>query len=90
MPSRVHPQAAQQGRPVRVFIMVWRGLRHLRIVAGLLGAGSNQLTDVLREWNDVLQHSSLGRGQPSNENEGKDGDAPCVSRPAAVRRRKMA
>lgn len=90
MPSRVHPQAAQQGRPVRVFIMVWRGLRHLRIVADLLGAGSNHFAEILKDWTAILKQSSLGRGQAQNATERDDGSAPRVSRPAVGRRRKIA
>jgi hypothetical protein len=59
-------------------------------MADLLGAGSNHLTEILKEWNDVLRHSSLGRGQAHNANEREDGSAPRVSRPAVGRRRKIA
>lgn len=59
-------------------------------LADLLGAGSNHLTEILKEWNDVLRYSSLGRGQAQNSNERKDGTAPCDSRPAVGRRRKIA
>jgi len=62
----------------------------MRDLADLLGAGSNHLTEILKEWNDVLRHSSLGRGQAQNANEREDGSAPRVSRPAVGRRRKIA
>lgn len=60
------------------------------LMADLLGAGSNQdqLIEVLKKWNEVLQHSSLGCGKLPGNDEGKDGSAPCDSHPAAVRRRK--
>jgi hypothetical protein len=59
-------------------------------VADLLGANSNRLTEILEDWNKVLQKSSLGRNTPDNQNERKDDSAPRGSRPAAVRRRRTA
>jgi hypothetical protein len=59
-------------------------------MADLLGAGSNHLTKLLTEWNDILQHSSLGRNQAQNTNERKDERAPCDGLPAVGRRRKIA
>lgn len=59
-------------------------------MADLLGASSNHLTEILKEWNDVLRHSSLGRGHAQNSNEREDASAPRVSRPAVGRRRKIA
>lgn len=58
-------------------------------MADPLSAGSNQLTEMLKDWNAILQHSSLDCRQASNENEGKDGNAPRVSRPAGGRRRRI-
>jgi hypothetical protein len=59
-------------------------------MADLLGASSNQnqLIEVLKKWNEVLQHSSLGCGKLSDTEEGKDGSAPRDSHRAVVRRRK--
>lgn len=59
-------------------------------MADLLGAGSNHLTDMLKEWNAVLQHSSLGCSQAQNTNERKDERAPRDGLPAVGRRRKTA
>ncbi len=59
-------------------------------MADLLGASSNRLTEILEDWNKVLQKSSLGRNAPDNQNERKDDSAPHGSRPAAVRRRRTA
>jgi hypothetical protein len=59
-------------------------------LADLLSASSNRLAEILEDWNKVLQKSSLGQNLPDNEIEGKDGSAPRVSRPAAVRRRRTA
>lgn len=59
-------------------------------MADLLGAGSNQLAEILMEWTTVLKDSSLGYPQPNNTNERKDGCAPRDSRPAVGRRRKIA
>jgi hypothetical protein len=59
-------------------------------MADLLGAGSNRLTEILKEWNDVLRHSSLGQKEALNTNEREDGSAPPDSRPAVGRRRKIA
>ncbi len=59
-------------------------------MADPLTASSNHLTEILKEWNDVLQHSSLGCGKAQNTNEHKDGRAPRDSRPAVTRRRKTA
>lgn len=58
-------------------------------MADLLGAGSNQLADMFKDWNNVLQHSSLGK-KPINANEPQHGNAPSASRLARPRRRKMA
>ena len=33
------------------------------MVVDLLNASSNHFTEILKEWNDILQHSSLGQGQ---------------------------
>lgn len=60
------------------------------MLADLLGASSNRLTEILEDWNKVLQKSSLGRNTPDNQNERKDDSAPRDSRPAAVRRRRTA
>lgn len=60
------------------------------LMADLLSASSNRLTEILEDWNKVLQKSSLGRNTPDNQNERKDGSAPRGSRPAAVRRRRTA
>lgn len=60
------------------------------VVADLLGAGSNQIAEILKDWNAILKQSSLGRGQAQNTNEREDGCAPCDSRPAVGRRRKIA
>ncbi|MCW2368837.1 hypothetical protein [Sphingobium sp. B11D3D] len=57
-------------------------------LADLLGAGSNHLTDILKNWNDVLRDSSLGRGNLKPLNESKDGSAPRDAIRAVVRRRK--
>lgn len=59
-------------------------------MADLLSAGSNHLTEMLREWNKILQHSSLGQNQAQNTNERKDERAPLDSLPAVGRRRKIA
>jgi hypothetical protein len=67
-----------------------RGMPKNGQLADLLGAGSNHLADMLKEWNTILKHSTLGCAQPQNTNERKDGCAPRGSRPAAVRRRKIA
>jgi hypothetical protein len=59
-------------------------------MADLLGASSNQdqLIEVLKKWNEVLRHSSLGCGKLPSNDEGKDGSAPRDSHPAVGRRRK--
>ena len=54
-----------------------------------MGSGSNQLTEILKEWNDVLRHSSLGQKEALNTNEREDESAPRVSLPAVGRRRKI-
>ena len=59
------------------------------VLADLLGAGSNQLAEMLQEWSAILKHSSLGCEAP-NTNERKDGSPPRVCHMAAVRRRKTA
>lgn len=59
-------------------------------VADLLGSGSNRLTETLKEWNDILQHSSLVRRPAQNTNERKDESASRDSRPAVGRRRSIA
>lgn len=59
-------------------------------MADLLGAGSNHFAEILKDWSAILKQSSLGRGQPQNTNEREDGCAPRESRPAVVRRRKIA
>ncbi len=59
-------------------------------MADLLSAGSNHLTEMLREWNNILQHSSLGQNQAQNTNERKDERAPRDGLPAVGRRRKIA
>lgn len=64
--------------------MLYRGL------ADLLRAGSNQLTEMLKDWNTVLQQSSIGNRKAINSNKQQDGDVPRVSRPAGGRRRKLA
>jgi len=58
-------------------------------MADLMGSGSNQLTEILKEWNDVLRHSSLGQKEALNTNEREDESAPRVSLPAVGRRRKI-
>lgn len=60
------------------------------VVADLLSAGSNHLTEMLREWNNILQHSSLGQNQAQNTNERKDERVPRDGLPAVGRRRKIA
>lgn len=60
------------------------------MVADLLGAGSNHLAEILKDWSAILKQSSLGREQAQNSNEREDGSAPRDSRPAVGRRRKMA
>jgi hypothetical protein len=59
-------------------------------VADLLGASSNHLTEMLKEWNDVLQHSSLGRRPSHNKNEREHERAPRDGLRAVGRRRKIA
>lgn len=59
-------------------------------MAGLQGASSNQIMQILRDWNSVLEDIGLGKSQPVNANEDKDGSAPRDSHPVAVRRRKTA
>jgi len=41
-----------------------------------VGASSNSLFSILEEWNAILQHTSLGRGNLKAANDGKDEDAP--------------
>lgn len=59
-------------------------------MADLLGAGSNHIAEILKDWTAILKQSSLGHGQAQNSNEREDGSAPRVSRPAVGRRRKTA
>ncbi len=54
------------------------------------GADSNHLAEILKEWNDVLQHSSLARSIFKPVNESKDGNAPRDAIRAVGRRRKAA
>lgn len=56
-------------------------------MAGLQGASSNQIMQILKDWNSVLQKLTLVKSSdPANES--KDGSAPRDSHPVAVRRRK--
>ena len=59
-------------------------------MADLQGVGSNRLAEILQAWNEVLQHSSLGRGVLEPVNESKDGSAPRDAIRAVGRRRKAA
>jgi len=59
-------------------------------MADLQGASSNHLTAILKEWNIVLQDSSLGRGIFKPVNESKDESASRDAIRAVGRKRKSA
>jgi hypothetical protein len=50
--------------------------RELKEMADLLSASSNQLAEILADWNEVLQQSKLGKKAPINNNERENGNAP--------------
>lgn len=60
------------------------------MLAGLQGASSNQIMQILKDWNSVLQKLSPAKSSPEHANESEDGSAPRDSHPVAVRRRKTA
>lgn len=82
-------QASRKSAEKQGFLGLFEHPRR-RSVADLLGAGSNHLAEMLKDWNAILKQSSLGRGQANNSNEREDGSAPRDSRPAVTRRRKIA
>ena len=53
-----------------------------------VGVPANSLLGILEEWNAILRHTSLGRGDLKAANDGKDGSAPRDAIPAVGRRRK--
>lgn len=53
-----------------------------------VGAPANSLFGILEEWNAILRHTSLGRGDLNAANDGKDGRAPRDAIRGVGRRRK--
>jgi len=65
-------------------------LIRIEMLAGLQGASSNQIMQILKDWNSVLQKLSPAKSLPEHANESEDGSAPRDNHPVAVRRRKTA
>jgi hypothetical protein len=67
---------------VRVWVLETREIKSLKInrkiakMADLLSASSNQLAEMLADWNEVLQQSKLGKKAPINNNERENSNAP--------------
>jgi len=59
-------------------------------MADLMDTSSNQLAEILADWNTVLQQSKLARIAPSNTNEGEQNDAPQEGRKRLLRKQKRA
>jgi hypothetical protein len=59
-------------------------------LADWMDASSNQLAEILADWNKVLQQSKLGRTTPSNTNEREQQTAPQKARERPLRTRKRA
>jgi len=58
-------------------------------LADLMDTSSNQLAEILADWNTVLQQSKLAQTKPSNTNEGEQTDAPQAGK-RLLRTRKRA
>jgi hypothetical protein len=59
-------------------------------MADLMDSSSNQLAEILADWNTVLQQSKLAQTKPSNTNEGEQTDAPQAGTKRLLRTRKRA
>ena len=59
-------------------------------LADLMDSSSNQLAEILADWNTVLQQSKLAQTKPSNTNEGEQTDAPQAGTKRLLRTRKRA
>ena len=59
-------------------------------LADLMDTSSNQLAEILADWNTVLQQSKLAQTKPSNINEGEQKDAPQVGAKRLLRTQKRA
>ena len=74
--------------------LVCRGVNRIGSNKGTLAdwtdQSSNQIAEILADWNTILQQSKLARKQPSNINEGEQTDAPQVGLKTRARMRKRA
>jgi hypothetical protein len=59
-------------------------------LADLMDSSSNQLAEILADWNKVLQQTKLAQTKPSNTIEGEQTHAPQAGTKRLLRTRKRA
>lgn len=59
-------------------------------LADWMNQSSNQIAEILADWNTILQRSKLARKHPGNTNEGEQTDAPQAGLKTRARMRKRA
>ena len=72
------------------FLNVLKTRRDSVELADLMDSSSNQLAEILADWNTVLQQSKLAQTKPSNTNDGEQSDAPQAGTKRHLRTRKRA